>query len=117
MCQTSDIAFSVEVEFSEYVTQTASLALQVRLDPTEPSNVCPLNKPVISGAAIHGVLFNCQLGAGTSRQLRLTVAGSLSAPTGALFEASPGVQGDYALLIDESMWEQYDVGCNSVVLP
>jgi hypothetical protein len=105
------------VEFSEYVAQTASLAPQVRLDPTDPSNVCPPDKPVISGEAIHGVLFNCQLGAGTSRQMRLTVAGSLSAPTGASFETSPGVQGDYALLIDESMWEQYDVGCSDVVLP
>jgi hypothetical protein len=49
--------------------------------------------------------------------MHLTVAGSLSAPTGASFEASPGVQGDYALLIDESMWEGYEPGCDNVVLP
>jgi hypothetical protein len=117
ICAKGDASFPVQLEFSEDVSLTADAASEVRLDPVDPSNVCVLHMPSVAGVAVHGVVFDCQLGSGRSRQLRLTVMGSLTAPTGASFEKSPGVPGEYDLLVDESMWEQYDAGCSNVVVP
>jgi hypothetical protein len=73
--------------------------------------------PLMTAGVVKGVVFNCQLAAGTNHQLRLSVAGSLVAPTGASFETSPGVPGGYSLLIDNSMWQMYDNACSNIVLP
>jgi hypothetical protein len=115
-CAKSDGSFSVDLTFSEEVNVTTDIGTQVRLEPVDPSDLCTLNMPLATVTAVRGFSFGCQLGASTNRQFRLMVAHSVIAPTGTAFEASPGVQGDYSLLIEGSMWQEYDNACSNVVL-
>ena len=115
-CAKSNGSFSADLTFSEEVNVTADIGTQVRLEPVDPSDLCTLQMPLTTVTAVRGFLFECQLDASTNRQFRLMVARSVIAPTGAAFEASSGVQGDYSLLIEGSMWQVYDDACSNVVL-
>ena len=115
-CLRSDGTFDVHLTFSETVDLTADIGTQLTFEPEQPSDVCTLELPSLPASTLQEFRFGCQLGTGTKRQFRLSVSHSITAPTGAPFEASLGVQGDYSISIEESMWQEYDSACSSVAL-
>jgi hypothetical protein len=109
--------FKVDLRLSEPVNLTADIASLLRLEPLDPSGVCSLRMPSLPVTSVGGFGFDCQLADYRIGTFVLSAAQSITSPTGASFEAAPGVPGDYSLLIEASMWASYDIVCGRVVPP
>jgi hypothetical protein len=109
--------FRVEIGFSEAINVTSDMPALLKLEPTRPSGVCTLAMPTLPVTTVGGFRFECLLDVNEIGQVALFAAQSITAPTGAGFEASPGVPGDYSLLVEDSMWQKSDSVCGRVTLP